>query len=420
MTDGTSVAANLGLANRADLRRQVLRSRRGETTKGILLVAPVLIFLAATFLLPLGRILQLSAFDPSIQQTLPRVAASISSWPGDDLPPEFTYRALAEDLMEAKQLETVGIIANRLNVEIAGMRSIVTRTARRLGGAEIPNIRAWFTEVDPAWGEPATWRVLARLSKPVTAAYYLAALDLRYGASGAIEPLDADHRVHRELFARTFLIAASVTAMCVLLGYPIAYLLATSSRRVRAALIVLVLLPFWTSLLVRTTGWIVLLQSQGVLNNALVAVGAIEESGRVRMIYNLAGTLIAMTHILLPFFILPLYSVMAAIPPSYMRAAQSLGANRIYAFWKVYFPNTVHGVGSGVLLVFILAVGYYITPALVGGQSGQMISNVIAYHIQSSLNWGLAAALGIVFLVAVLALYALYYCFAGTDRFRFG
>ncbi len=243
---------------------------------------------------------------------------------------------------------------------------------------------------------------------------------MRVGASGAIESLSADHRVHRELFLRTFLIAAAVTMLCIMLGYPVAYLLATSSRRVSGILIILVLLPFWTSLLVRTTAWIVLLQSQGVINDILVALGILDDNGRIRMIYNIAGTLIAMTHILLPFFILPLYSVMVAIPPNYMRAAQMLGANPFYAFRRIYFPNTLPGVGSGALLVFILAVGYYITPALVGGQSGQMISNIVAYHIQSSLNWGLAAALGVILLVFVLVLYALHQRLAGADRLGLG
>jgi putative spermidine/putrescine transport system permease protein len=404
----------------ADLRRSIVRSRGRDRVTALLLVAPLLAFLALTFLVPLARIIQLSAYDPSIQQGLPKVAAALESWPGDGLPPDDAYAALAADLTDAKQLETVGTIANRLNVEIAGMRSVVTRTARLIGTRDMSAPRTAFADIDPAWADPATWRTLARLSRPITPAYYLAALDLRVGASGAIESLSADHRVHRELFLRTFLIAAAVTMLCIMLGYPVAYLLATSSRRVSGILIILVLLPFWTSLLVRTTAWIVLLQSQGVINDILVALGILDDNGRIRMIYNIAGTLIAMTHILLPFFILPLYSVMVAIPTNYMRAAQSLGANPFYAFRRIYFPNTLPGVGSGALLVFILAVGYYITPALVGGQSGQMISNIVAYHIQSSLNWGLAAALGVILLVFVLVLYALYQRLAGADRLGLG
>ena len=156
---------------------------------------------------------------------------------------------------------------------------------------------------------------------------------------------------------------------------------------------ILVLLPFWTSLLVRTASWKVLLQQQGVINDILVWLGD-RRRARSVMINNATGTIIAMTHILLPFMILPLYSVMKTIPPTYLRAAKSLGANDWTAFWRVYFPQTIPGVGAGAILVFILAIGYYITPELVGGTSGIFISNRIAYHISTSLNWGLAAALG--------------------------
>ena len=157
---------------------------------------------------------------------------------------------------------------------------------------------------------------------------------------------------------------------------------------------IMVLLPFWTSRLVRTTSWIVLLQTEGVLNDIAVWVGVISDDNRLQMIYNMTGTVVAMVHILLPFMVLPLFSVMKTISPSYVRAAKSLGATPSRAFWTVYFPQTVPGIGAGSLLVFILSIGYYITPALVGGRTGQLISNFIAYHMQSSLNWGLAAALG--------------------------
>ena len=183
---------------------------------------------------------------------------------------------------------------------------------------------------------------------------------------------------------------------------------------------ILVLLPFWTSLLVRTTTWIALLQTQGVLNDLLVWLHVIDDAGRLQMIFNKTGTIVAMTHILLPFMILPLYSVMKTVPPSYMRAARSLGANPLVAFWRVYVPQTVSGIGAGSILVFILSIGYFITPALVGGQSGQLISNLIAYHMQKSLNWGLAGALGFLLLILVLVLYAIYNRLIGVDKMKMG
>jgi putative spermidine/putrescine transport system permease protein len=185
-------------------------------------------------------------------------------------------------------------------------------------------------------------------------------------------------------------------------------------------LMILVLLPFWTSLLVRTSSWIAMLQGQGVINDLLVWIGLVDDQNRLTMIYNATGTVITMTHILLPFMILPLYSVMKTVPPSYMRAARSLGATPFTAFYRVYLPQSVPGISAGAILVFILAIGYYITPALVGGQSGQFIGNMIAYHMQGSLNWGLAAALGVMLLVLVLGMYGIYHRLIGDNKVKMG
>ena len=222
------------------------------------------------------------------------------------------------------------------------------------------------------------------------------------------------------LFRRTLWVAAGVTIACGLLGFPVAYLLAHVSVRVSNMLLIVVLLPFWTSLLVRTTAWIALLQQNGVVNDTLVALHIIGENGRLEMMYNMFATLVVMTHVLLPFMILPLFSVMKGINPNFTRAALSLGATPWTAFWKVYFPQTIPGLGAGCLLVFILAVGYYITPALVGGQSGQLISNIIAFHMQKTLNWPLAAAIGTILLLGVLALYWLYNRLIGIDKMKLG
>ena len=222
------------------------------------------------------------------------------------------------------------------------------------------------------------------------------------------------------LLGRTFAVSLAITAFCLLLGYPLAHLIAHAAPRRAALLLALVLVPFWTSLLVRTTSWIVLLQTQGVLNDLFVSLGLIGDDGRIAMIYNMTGTLVAMTHVLLPFMVLPLYSVMRTIPPQQMSAAASLGASFPQAFRRVYWPQTLAGVGAGSLLVFILAIGYYITPALVGGQSGQLISNFIAYHMQTSLNWGLASALGAILLGSVAVLYLLYDRLVGIERMRLG
>ena len=208
--------------------------------------------------------------------------------------------------------------------------------------------------------------------------------------------------------------------MTLILGFPIAYLMAILPTRTSNLLLIFVLLPFWTSLLVRTTAWIALLQQQGVINEFLVFSGLVDTDNRPQMIHNQFGSIVSMTHILLPFMILPLFSVMKTIPKSYVRAAVSLGAHPWLAFWKIYFPNTVPGIGAGAILVFILAIGYYITPELVGGTEGTFISNRIAYHISGSLNWGLAASLGVILLGVVIALYLLYDKIVGIDNMKLG
>jgi putative spermidine/putrescine transport system permease protein len=276
-----------------------------------------------------------------------------------------------------------------------------------------------FVKADKKWGEPGTWQILKQFSPRLTDGYFLNSVDAHRTADG-IELKPADERIYMFLFGRTLFLSIVITLSCLLLGYPIAFLLAALPLRTSNLLMILVLLPFWTSLLVRTSAWKVLLQQQGVINDFLVWTGIVSEAGRLVMINNQTGTIIAMTHILLPFMILPLFSVMKTISPSYVRAAKSLGANDWIAFWRVYFPQSVPGIGAGAVLVFILSIGYYITPELVGGTSGIFISNRIAYHISSSLNWGLAAALGTLLLVAVLVLFVVYDRIVGIDNVKLG
>ena len=258
------------------------------------------------------------------------------------------------------------------------------------------------------------------VSKRFTMAYLASAVDLKVNYDGSVQRKGEDRRIHMKLLGRTLQISIIVTIMGVILGYPIAFLLSTLSVRTSNLLLILVLLPFWTSLLVRTTAWIAVLQGQGVLNDLFVVFGLATDDDRFSLIYNKTGTLISMTHILLPFMVLPLYSVMKTIPPTYVRAAKSMGATPWTAFWRVYFPQSIPGIGAGGILVFILAISFYITPALVGGQSGTMISNIIDFHMHSSLNWSLAAALGFVLLVIVLFLYWLYDRIVGIDNMKLG
>ncbi|MEM6577325.1 MAG: ABC transporter permease [Pseudomonadota bacterium] len=281
------------------------------------------------------------------------------------------------------------------------------------------DFRAGFLDIDEDWGANATWRVVKVYAPTVTTGYFLNAVDMQKGVDG-IEPRPENQQIYIMLFQRTLFMSMVITVSCILLGYPIAWILANLPTRQANLLLILVLLPFWTSLLVRTSAWKVMLQQQGVVNDVLVWLGMVADDGRLIMMNNQTGTIIAMTHILLPFMILPMYSVMQTIPPTYLRAAKSLGATNWTAFWRVYFPQSVPGIGAGSILVFILAIGYYITPEIVGGTTGTFISNRIAYHISSSLNWGLAAALGSILLGAVLILYWAYDKIVGIDNVKLG
>ncbi len=336
------------------------------------------------------------------------------------LPDEATYTALYNDLKQAVEQKNHTKLGTRLNYENSGMSSLFRKVGKDVSKMQASlSYKEQFLAADKAWGDLKTWNLLKLYSPEYTNGYFLAALDMKKTPDG-IERLPESDRIYLNLFARTIFMSIVITALCLLLGYPIAWLLANLPMRTSNLLMILVLLPFWTSLLVRTSAWKVLLQQQGVINDILVWLGMISHAGRLELINNQLGTLIAMTHILLPFMILPLYSVMRTIPPSYMRAAKSLGATDWTAFWRVYFPQTIAGIGAGAILTFILAIGYYITPELVGGTQGTFISNRIAYHISSSLNWGMAAALGTILLTLVLVLYWVYDRIVGIDKVKLG
>ena len=394
------------------------RAHVAARLRAALLTLPLVAFIGATFLAPLGTMLARGVHEPLVADSLPETLALLEAWDGRALPDEAAFRALAAEIEALRARRALGAVASRVNRLESGMRSTLMRTARKLRDAAPDSWREAMIAADPAWGEAAAWRAVRRAGERVTLRHYLNALDLDRDAAGAVTAQPPERRIYLPLLGRTLAVALAVTALCLALGYPLAYLIANASPARSNLLLMLVLVPFWTSLLVRTTSWIVLLQNQGVVNDLLVAVGLIDEDGRLAMIHNMTGTLVAMTHVLLPFMILPLYAVMRTISPSHLRAAASLGATARQAFLRVYWPQTLPGAAAGALLVFILAIGYYITPALVGGRTGQLISNMIAYHMQESLNWGLAAALGGILLACVAVLYVVYDRLVGIERMR--
>ncbi|SFG69932.1 putative spermidine/putrescine transport system permease protein [Palleronia marisminoris] len=361
------------------------------------------------------------ALSEQAQEALPRTARSYAQFaqiiqsededsPTEEEPWNIVYQALYEDLSQ-------GYVTGIYSGELA---QLLDNAASAVGGFEQMSVRDFFLEeVDDDWADPEVWGTIKAFSSPYTAGYFLSSVDMQLTPQG-IESQPEDQQIYMLLFQRTMFMSLTIMFSCILLGYPIAFLLSNLPLRTSNLLLILVLLPFWTSLLVRTSAWKVLLQQEGVINDILVWIGLIGDGSRLQLINNQTGTIIAMTHILLPFMILPLYSVMKTIPPHYVRAAKSLGATPWTAFWRVYFPQSVPGIGAGSILVFILSIGYYITPEIVGGTTGTFISNRIAYHISSSLNWGLAAALGSILLALVLVLYYLYDRIVGIDNVSLG
>lgn len=401
------------------LKQRLQKAERRNRIKAFLLVVPLLVFVGVTFVMPIANMLYRSIDNPLIVEKLPETVSQLENWQYDGLPDETAFKSLALELVALHQQKDLAKVASRLNIEQSGMRSLMTRSARKLNkviqpGVEIASYQTVVVKADKRWGQQKYWGSLKNLSGRYTLSYYLAAMDLRYDENGDIVSQPENRQIYMPLLIKTLGMSLLITLVCLVLGYPVAYLLATLPDRHSNLLMIMVLLPFWTSLLVRTTSWIVLLQTEGVVNDVLMASGLISE--RIQMVHNMFGTVVAMSHILLPFMILPLYSVMKSISPTYLRAGRSLGATPAYAFVKIYMPQTLPGIGAGALLTFILSIGFYITPALVGGRSGQMISNFIAYHMQTSLNWGMAAALGGILLFVVLAMYTLYNRLVGINN----
>jgi len=380
-------------------------AQRRQHLTMLLLLAPSVLLVAAFFVAPLGYFLFRSVDNSEVPRALPRASVALQAWDGAGDAPAAVFDALAPDLRALADTPDLIQLARRLNHSRAGYRSLLTRTAQRLPAAAPPE--GWsraFVDADARWADPGWLQVLRAESGRFTPSYYLAAVDLRLGEGGRLAAMPEDQAVFRTLFARTFVISATVTVLCLLLGFPVALLMARASPSMANLLLMLVLIPFWTSLLVRSTAWVILLQNQGVVNQSLIGLGLLDAP--VPLVYNRFGLYVAMVHVLLPFMILPLYSVLKGIPANLTRAAASLGAAPWQAFVRVYLPQTVPGVVAGSSLVFVLALGYYITPALVGGPGDQMIGYFIAYFTNSAINWGMAAALGTLLLLAVVLIYA--------------
>ena len=407
-----AAAAAAAVGDPRALRQSLSRTEKQRKLRAFSLTLPLLLFLALTFLVPIAVLLKRAIENPEVANALPRTAVALQGWNREGTPPAEAYASLTRDLANLPDSADAGALARRLNSEMPGARSLVMSTYKALPLQQVTptssaaDVKTALLALDARWGEPAYWQAIAKNGSRWTPDYLLTSVDLRRDAKGAIERVEPGQRAFGRILVRTFEISLVVTLWCLLLAYPLAYWLTTLSARQANVLMILVLVPFWTSILVRVAAWIVLLQSEGLVNHALQDLHVISQP--LALLFNRTGVVIAMVHILLPFMILPLYSVMQSVPPTYLRAAVSLGSPPLAAFFRVYVPQTYAGIGAGALLVFILSIGYYVTPALLGGPDDQMLSYYIAQYTNVTVNWGMACALGALLLGATLVLYGIY------------
>ena len=408
------------------LKISLKKTERKNKIRAFLLVFPLLLFIIVTFIVPIGDMLTRSVDDSLINEVYGKTFEEYIKWDKakDELPPEAVYKALFEDIAYGEKIK-IGRSLTRMNYSKSGWKSLIKKTRRQINkivkSEEFPtSYKDTLIEINKGWADPTFWYSMSQMLSESTPIYYWNAIDRTYDENANIVQQPEERRMYVRTWIKTFKVSVYVTFFCLVLGFPVAHLLANLPLRYSNILMIFVLLPFWTSLLVRTTAWIVMLQQNGVINGVLVWLGILSDEGRIQMVYNMTGTIIAMTQFLLPFMILPLYSVMKVIPKSHMRAAQNLGAKPAKAFMRVYLPQTVPGMSAGGLLVFVLAIGYFITPELVGGKDGQLIGHWIAYHLKTSMNWGLCSALGGILLAIMLVLYWLYNKIVGIDNIKLG
>ncbi len=387
-------------------------SRRRRLPVSLALIAPLGLFLLIFFAAPLYTMMSAAVSDPIASRALPGVGSALASWDGSAAPGPDAQAVFARDIRSIEDDQLFGDLVRRLNSAKPGFRTLMSKTRTALREDLKAND---LIAIDERWSDPAFWQaVKTATASTFTDRNLLAAVDLERSAAGDIQAMPAGSSANRTTLARTFVVSLLVTIACLLIGFPYAMIAASVEGWKRQLLLGAVLLPLWTSLLVRTAAWFILLQDNGLINSALMALGL--SSGPVPLIFNRTGVVIAMTHVLLPFMVLPIFSVLIGIPKNLMPAAASLGAAPIRAFWKVLLPLSMRGVVSGSLLVFMSALGYYITPALIGGAQDQMISSVIAYYATGAANWAMAGALGIVLLAATMILYTVYLRLASDQQ----
>ncbi|HHZ09488.1 MAG TPA: ABC transporter permease [Rhizobiales bacterium] len=387
---------------------------RRRTFVSLALVSPLALFLLVFFAAPLYTMMAAAVSDPIAARALPQTAEAIRSWDGETAPSAGVQAAFAGDIRNIDDDQLFGDLVRRLNSAKSGFRTLMSKTRSAL--RDDPSTTD-LVAIDARWADPAFWQAIrSAAASTVTDRNLLAAVDLERSPAGRIQAMPEGTSANGTTLVRTFVVSLIVTAVCLVIGLPYAMIAASVTGWRRQLLLAAVLLPLWTSLLVRTAAWFILLQDNGLINSALMALGL--TSAPLPLIFNRVGVVIAMSHVLLPFMVLPIFSVLIGIPKNLMPAAASLGAHPLRAFREVLLPLSTRGVVSGSLLVFMSALGYYITPALIGGAQDQMISSVIAYYATGAANWGMAGALGLVLLVATIILYTVYLRLSTDERVR--
>ena len=383
--------------------RAALHLERRGRFFGYALLAPYGLLLTMLLIFPIATFLTRAVDNRPTADSLPRTAEVLSQWQSPATVPDLAYKALIQDVAVIGGRDKVASLGRRLNYDLNGLRSMIIKLAARPFG-DGRDARAELIALDPRWGDVEVWATLKQETGQLTASFILSAVDMEQATDGSIINKHTDQSIFRFSLWTTLSISLSVTAICLVIGFPVAHFLTTVPPKRLGIFMIFVLLPFWTSLLVRTSAWIVLLQREGPVNTLLQWTGLI--GAPLALLHNRTGVLIVMVHVLLPFMILSIYACMVAIPRDYVRAARSLGGGPVKIFWRIYLPQTYPGIGAGCLLVFILALGYYVTPLLVGGPRDQMISSYVAFYTNQTINWGLASALGLVLILIAAISYA--------------
>lgn len=386
-----------------------------------LLVLPLVLFLVVVFLWPVARFLALSVDNSDISGNLPRTISALTDWtPEAGLPAEPVFVALVEDLAEARRAGQEGVLAQLVNQRVVGTRFLVIKTAKdaAAGKLDMRPVRESLLAKYAGWDNPALWRALWRETSAYTDYYLLDSLDLMRGEDGSITRVPEDRAVFLDVLVRTIWISALVTVLCTLLALPLAQAIVGAPPFWSRLMFALVLFPLWTSLLVRTVIWIMVLQKNGPVNATLLGLGIVGEP--LNLVYTRFSLYVAMVQVLLPMMVLSIVAVMRRVPATYMRAALSLGASWLTAWRRVQLPLILPGILSGGAVVFVFALGYYITPMLVGGPTDQMVSSYIAFYTNNTLNWGLGAALSLQLLLILLLFAFLYWTASALLRRKVG